>query len=323
MDAQVLANDPAARQDGIHICSLQMRPMRAAALTAATTKGKDHRRLATSAKARFDNACIFLFGVSNRLEDEDSETEKDTELCRPGLEALRLPKLTLVNVATGALMPVLATTAYSIGFTTSSVVTPAMMPMFAPETLPHVSGNWWVVNKRARAFHRCCVIAVYTQGVFSLLKLVRGDLVGGLFDMLQTGIGLTATQPQGISVMPTYVMVAGFNGVLGMLQVFQSFQGIPIRYLPILVTAPPICAIIAALCGWQICKEIRAMASGTSSGPQDSFFVRICSADFWPLSVLSPTLHSGGGDDNHDSSRSSARQHFSAFGGSGWRLGED
>merc|ERR1719362_575615 len=92
---------------------------RAVLLAAATTRGKRHGHSVTSARARFDTACVFLFGANQGLGDKASEAQEDTEVHQPGLEVWTLPKLTVVNAATAALMPAFATTAYSAGFSSS------------------------------------------------------------------------------------------------------------------------------------------------------------------------------------------------------------
>merc|ERR1719336_1751905 len=196
-----------------------------------------------------------------------------------------------------------------------------MMPMVVPYSMPSVSSDMWLGNKRARACHRCCVLAVYAQGTLALVKFISGDLVGGFFDAFQAAIGAAATKPDGSKLMPTYAMVAGFNGVLGIIQALQSYQGALVHSLPFLLAAPSVISVLAAYCGWQFCKELRAIAAGyAGSGPQNSCFVQICSADCWPLAALSPLPHDSQRFRFTRSEEPEARQGFEAFGGRGQRL---
>eukprot|EP00435_Cladocopium_sp_Y103_P026441 s1440_g6.t1 len=159
----------------------------------------------------------------------------------------------------------------------------ACIPIAVPFSVPQVSSDSWLANKRARAFHRGVVITVYSQGILTLLKLSRGDLVGGLYDGVLCAMGTYAIQPEGHRFFPTYIICCGFNGLLALLQILQGYQGVPVHFLPLLAILPPSIALFGAYCGWQFCKEVTAIAAGhAGAGPQDSCFVRVMGADWWP-----------------------------------------
>jgi len=200
----------------------------------------------------------------------------------------------------------------------------ACMPLSAPFRVPQVSPETWMANKRARAFHRCCVIGVYTQGGLALFKFAGGDLVGGLYMAIQAAMGAYAITPDGTSFMPSYLMISGFNGVLGAVQLLQSFQGVPLHNIPFLAALPPVVSILSCYWGWQFCRELRAIGTGMNcDGPQDSLWVQFMGTDAWPISALSPTLDSGERERNGGESviGAPAATRFSAFGGNGHRLG--
>jgi len=204
----------------------------------------------------------------------------------------------------------------------------ACVPIAVPFSVPQVSSDSWLANKRARAFHRGVVITVYSQGILTLLKLSRGDLVGGLYDGVLCAMGTYAIQPEGHRFFPTYIICCGFNGLLALLQILQGYQGVPVHFLPLLAILPPSIALFGAYCGWQFCKEVTAIAAGHSgAGPQDSCFVRVMGADWWP-SFLGPQVAQreerntnwGRPGDNQGNFN---RDRFSVFGGDGHRLGEN
>jgi len=331
---QVLQLDP--RQPLPHV----------APLAVAALRRKHHSGLMASAAVRFDSACTFLFSdtadlcsinigsvrqasVRERNErcgmtqhDDALEAHKWDGARRPVVDVLEFAPPNVCNVA-AALVPPLAAVLHPGGFSATGAVVPAMMPMVVPYSMPSLSSDMWLGNKRARAYHRCCVLAVYAQGTVALVKFISGDLIGGFFDAFQAAIGAAATQPEGCKLMPTYAMVSGFNGVLGIIQALQRYQGAPIHNLPLtfLLAAPSVISVLAAYCGWQFCKEIRAIASGyAGSGPQNSCFVRICSADCWPLASLSPLPHDAQRFHTTSNEEPEARQSFEPFGGRGQRL---
>jgi len=196
----------------------------------------------------------------------------------------------------------------------SPLVAPSCMPLPVLFSVPGVGPDAWLSNKRALAFHRCCVGFVYAQGAFSLLKFVRGDLIGGIYDAVMCGTGAYALDPDGIRLMPSYIMICGFNGLLGLVQVLQQFQGAPIHYLPFAVILPPLVACAAAYCGWEFCREIRAIAAGLhGEGCQDSCFVRFMAADWWPASTAPVSVRDG--------VLTSDGAPFNPFVGDGHRLG--
>lgn len=193
----------------------------------------------------------------------------------------------------------------------------ACLPIVTPFSVPQMSPDSWMANKRARAFHRCLVFAAYAQGALALYKFTQGDLVGGTYLGLQAAMGAYAVTPSGMSMMPSYMMVAGFNGILGIIQTFQSFQGVPLSFIPFSAYLTPGLALLSCYWGWEFCQELRAIGGGrTGSGDQDTCWVNFMGGDAWPVSALSrqaetQTTASAGGEASR----------FSAFGGSGHRLG--
>merc|ERR1719254_367489 len=98
---------------------------------------------------------------------------------------------------------------------------------------------------------------------------------------------------------------------------FQQFHGVPVAHLPLLLMVPPAVAISAAYCGWQFCKEVRAISAGyASEGAQDSCFVRLMGGDWCPTSlgasVTGADGQSAGGGLGFGSS-----SNFNPFGGDG------
>eukprot|EP00931_Biecheleriopsis_adriatica_P064698 TRINITY_DN39429_c0_g1_i1.p1 TRINITY_DN39429_c0_g1~~TRINITY_DN39429_c0_g1_i1.p1 ORF type:complete len:302 (+),score=58.78 TRINITY_DN39429_c0_g1_i1:60-965(+) len=186
----------------------------------------------------------------------------------------------------------------------AGVVT-ACVPIAVPFSVPQVSPDSWLASKRARAFQRGVVLTVYTQGALALLKLSRGDLIGGLYDGSQSLMGAYAT-------------------LLGLLQIFQGYQGVPLHYLPVLAVVPPCVALCGAYCGWQFCKELTAIAAGQNGvGPQDTCFVHFMGADWWPsfLGPNVPTREDRYRDWGRPGSAPNSSGRFSAFAGDGRRLG--
>eukprot|EP00440_Ansanella_granifera_P011929 gb/GFBE01012966.1/.p1 GENE.gb/GFBE01012966.1/~~gb/GFBE01012966.1/.p1 ORF type:complete len:315 (+),score=46.95 gb/GFBE01012966.1/:1-945(+) len=260
------------------------------------------------------------------IRSSDSDDEEEGELVRQTSQASSpsrplVPRGFGLDAATSlaALWP--AATAAHYGLLTGDGVVMACLPIAVPFSVPQVSPESWLANKRARAFHRGVVLTVCAQGVLTIMKLSRGDLIGGLYDGVQCAMGSYAIQPEGQRFFPTYIMCCGFNGILGLLQVFQGYQGVPVHFLPALALVPPAVAVFGAYCGWQFCKEATGIAAGQNSvGQQDTCFVRVMGGDWWP-SFLGPTVPVRQ-DNYRDWGRSSSSSRFSAFAGDGQRLGE-
>merc|ERR1719198_2055090 len=122
--------------------------------------------------------------------------------------------------------------------------------------------------------------------------------------------------------MPTYIFVSGFNGLLGIFSVFQAFQGVPMHQLPWLALLPPTTSLLSAYWGYQFCREIIAIGEGLrGDGPQDTCFVRMMTADWWPAgaSTVSPSSQTQNSTAEHRDSVPNSR--FSAFAGHGHTLG--
>eukprot|EP00443_Scrippsiella_acuminata_P080297 CAMPEP_0115521508 /NCGR_PEP_ID=MMETSP0271-20121206/79584_1 /TAXON_ID=71861 /ORGANISM="Scrippsiella trochoidea, Strain CCMP3099" /LENGTH=179 /DNA_ID=CAMNT_0002952745 /DNA_START=66 /DNA_END=601 /DNA_ORIENTATION=+ len=131
-------------------------------------------------------ANAFLFGVcidsgpdisadDRHVQRQDSVVAGEVDV-EDRSEALPISMTLLQHVA--ASLPALMA-AHSGLFATPILVAPACMPLPVLFSVPPVSSDDWLANKRARAFHRSCTVCVYAQGAFALMKLARGDLVGG------------------------------------------------------------------------------------------------------------------------------------------------
>eukprot|EP00929_Paragymnodinium_shiwhaense_P009251 TRINITY_DN113346_c0_g1_i1.p1 TRINITY_DN113346_c0_g1~~TRINITY_DN113346_c0_g1_i1.p1 ORF type:complete len:361 (+),score=75.08 TRINITY_DN113346_c0_g1_i1:58-1140(+) len=201
------------------------------------------------------------------------------------------------------------------------------LPIVAPFSMPPMTPGAWCSNKQALAYGRCVVVALYFQAGFAVLKIMHGNLVGGFMDGIQAAMGFYSLTPGGLGLFPTYMMMAGVNGVMNLLQVLQMFQGVPLQYIPQVHIWPPVTSLVSAYFGWQFCKEIRNIANGY---PQDSdgCFVRIMAGDWWP-DCLTAGMFNGGGHAEEPSSSggvfsSHSRQpQTRIFEGSGRRLGSD
>merc|ERR1719440_407337 len=74
-----------------------------------------------------------------------------------------------------------------------------------------------------------------------------------------------------------------------MMQLLQSFHGMPFHLVPKLAFGPPVVSLLTLYWGWEFSKELRAIGLGrVGDGPQDSCWVNTMGADIWPLSALSP-----------------------------------
>mmetsp|Transcript_62329 Transcript_62329/g.118276 ORF Transcript_62329/g.118276 Transcript_62329/m.118276 type:complete len:384 (-) Transcript_62329:73-1224(-) len=249
----------------------------------------------------------------------------------PSLTAqLQLPALDLFTAA-ASLLPALALRLQPE--LAMAGVTASCLPIVVPFSVPQVSEESWMANKRARAFHRCCVIAVYTQGALAILKFASGNLIGGIYDGLNAAMGAYAIQPEGLRFFPTYLTISGFNGLIGCFQIFQAYNGVPLHAIPKLSILPPILGLASAYWGWQFCREVKAIAVGLPGlGPQDTCFVRFMSGDWCsPLSPLprAPTtpqeVAQRANEGDEDAGNGLGRIHaggFRMFGGDGHRLGE-
>merc|ERR1719454_1250663 len=161
---------------------------------------------------------------------EQAEVKKEETTEYDSVAGVQLPPFQLANL--GLLLPA-AVAAHGGGLSLPAGVACACLPIMSPFRVPQVSPDSWMANKRALAFHRCCVFGVYVQGALALFKFSAGDLVGGVYLGIQAAMGAYAVTPDGVGFMPSYMMVSGFNGLLGIIQVFQTFQGVPLHYIPI------------------------------------------------------------------------------------------
>lgn len=279
------------------------------------------------------NAVAFLFCAQDAQDSKlksavviAEEEQNDYEVA-----GVKLPPFEYANL--GLLLP--AAFASHSGLLLGAGATCACLPIMAPFSIPQVSPDSWMANKRALAFHRSCVFGVYAQGALALMKFTGGDLVGGTYLALQAAMGCYSVTPDGTRFMPTYMMLSGFNGLLGIIQVFQSFQGVPLHLIPMWAYLPPMLSLLTCYWGWEFCREMRAIGAGLpGDGPQDTCWVKLMGGDIWPISALSP-MPQNDRDDDRDRVRgvdhgngsvsggSGLSNRFSAFGGSGHRLGEN
>ena len=71
------------------------------------------------------------------------------------------------------------------------------------------------------------------QTTLAMAKFFTGNLVGGFFDVMISGTGMYAASADGHSMLSSYVVFAGFNGVMDMLQLLQAYHGhLPLYLLP-------------------------------------------------------------------------------------------
>lgn len=253
--------------------------------------------------------------VGDVHKEEKTEGHNDCD----SIAGVQLPPFQLAHL--GTLLP--AAVAAHGGLYLPAGVACACLPIMAPFRVPQVSPDSWMANKRALAFHRCCVFGVYLQGAFALLKFSGGDLVGGTYLGIQAAMGAYAVTPDGSSFMPSYMMISGFNGLLGIIQVLQTFQGMPLHYIPLSAMLPPTISLLSCYWCWQFCQELRAVGAGLpGAGPQDTCWVKFMGGDIWPISSLSPTIETSERDRERASATGGVSSRFSAFGGSGHRLGE-
>lgn len=260
-------------------------------------------------------------GLASSELKRETDTDCKEEQSIHHAAGVELPPFEYSNL--GLLLP--AAYAAQSGLLVHAGAACACLPIVAPFQIPQVSPDSWMASKRALAFHRSMVLGVYIQGAFTLLKFSGGDLVGGTYMGLQTAFGAYSITPDGARMLPSYMMMSGFNGLLGLIQVLQQFQGVPLHYIPWTALLPPTISLLSCYWGWQFCKELRAIGVGLhGEGSQDSCWVKFMGGDTWPIYCLSPAVERSEGERESESARGgggvSAR--FSAFGGSGHRLGE-
>lgn len=257
-------------------------------------------------------------------DEEEAECRHVKALRFDSVGGVQLPPFELANI--GLLSPVLL--AAHGGLLSPAGAMCACLPIMAPFQVPQVSPDSWMANKRAVAFHRCCTLAVYTQGALAIGKFAGGDLVGGTYLGLQAALGAYAITPDGTRLMPSYLMISAFNGVLGLVQVFQQFQGVPLMHIPPTAIMAPTISLLACYWVWQFTKELRAIGGGlVGDGPQDTCWVNFMGGDIWPITLLSPTIETRerdrAGGESVIGGGGGVSNRFSAFAGGGHRLGEN
>lgn len=281
----------------------------------------------TSAGSSCEDSLAFLFCAPLRAEAEDETSSNTSPLIRRPSGPMRslqfLPPSLDLHGGLASLMTGLFAAAQQ-GLGSDPSVAMACMPIVVPFQVPMVDQEIWMLNKRACAFHRCCVIAVYAQGAFAVMKFARGNLVGGFYDAIQAAMGAYAIQPEGLRFFPTYLTINGFNGLLGTFKVLQVFNGVPLQDIPLMAIVPPLVALCSAYWGWEFSREIRAMAVGLPNfGPQDTCFVK-CVGCEWrlPTALSSIISRQPNNRDADESAQGMPEGGYTSFSGSGRRLGE-
>merc|ERR1719265_798693 len=102
------------------------------------------------------DAMMFIFCTEQADVKKEETTENDT--C--SVAGVQLPPFQLANLC--LLLPA-AVAAHGGGFSLPAGVACACLPIMSPFRVPQVSPDSWMANKRALAFHRCCVFGVYVQ----------------------------------------------------------------------------------------------------------------------------------------------------------------
>mmetsp|Transcript_30370 Transcript_30370/g.49506 ORF Transcript_30370/g.49506 Transcript_30370/m.49506 type:complete len:140 (+) Transcript_30370:3-422(+) len=134
-------------------------------------------------------------------------------------------------------------------------------------------------------------------------------------------------------------MICGFNGVLGLVQVFQINQGISPLDIPFFAWGAPGISCMACYWGWQFARELRAIGTGsTGEGAQDTIYVNAMGSDSWPANLIDRAAPGGlraVRDESANSSRAESLRRsrrgaadaagavarFTTFGGDGNQLG--
>eukprot|EP00928_Gymnodinium_smaydae_P043216 TRINITY_DN29003_c0_g2_i1.p1 TRINITY_DN29003_c0_g2~~TRINITY_DN29003_c0_g2_i1.p1 ORF type:complete len:382 (-),score=82.72 TRINITY_DN29003_c0_g2_i1:74-1219(-) len=275
--------------------------------------------------------------ASSEAASDDAADDKAQRRAAPALlvDALRLPQPEPAHAA--LLIPALAAAASRAGLATGGmeVVATSCLPLIVPFSMPQLSPIAWFSNKRALAYNRCVIVSIYVQGAFAVLKFASGNVVGGFFDGCQVAMGVYSLMPDGMRLFPTYMMMSGFNGIIGLLQVLQQYNGVPLHWLPTLQVWPPLVSVVSAYFCWQFltaCRDI--VADGGLMMPrerqQESCLVRAMGGDWWPA-FLSASIYgesAPGARDREADAPAGVNTFggpgpgFSVFEGSGHRLGE-
>mmetsp|Transcript_4882 Transcript_4882/g.12100 ORF Transcript_4882/g.12100 Transcript_4882/m.12100 type:complete len:407 (+) Transcript_4882:118-1338(+) len=192
--------------------------------------------------------------------------------------ALRLVATASLNVATFWNFKTLS------ALTGLKVISMACVPIVAPFNTPPVAYAHWCRNKRAVAFQRSLFFLCVAQGGLAMAKFFAGNLIGGFFDAMIAGTGLYAAVPDGVTMLSTYLVFAGFNGVMDLLQLLQMYHGvIPLYLLPFQYPAfRPLLLLLGCYFTYEFHKELSAIFQGYGcAGAQDSYFVQAMSHDIW------------------------------------------
>lgn len=227
------------------------------------------------------------------------------------------------------------------------------VPIVAPFNTPPVPLESWIGNKRACAFQRSLMFLSCAQGLMALAKFFGGNLIGGFFDCMIAGVGIYACSPEGVTMLSTYMVFAGFNGVMDFMQVLQMYHGVlPIYLLPFQYPAfRPLLLFLGCYFTWEFHKELTAVWRGYNcAGPQDTLFVKLMSHDWWGQQPGTNEFQQQGDGSNINTTQSISQrftnwgsgtvgtaqdapaqqpmqqpvgQRFAPFGGEGRRLGEE
>ncbi len=69
-------------------------------------------------------------------------------------------------------------------------------------------------------------VCIQAETTFSNFSFFGGNLIGGFFDAMIAGVGMYSASPEGVTMLPTYLIFAGFNGGMDLLQLIQMYHGV-------------------------------------------------------------------------------------------------
>ncbi|CAD7932206.1 unnamed protein product [Amoebophrya sp. A120] len=261
-------------------------------LEQSTSSSSSSRSKAAATKNLLSSYCPILLtrtvktsSSSCKTTSSTSTNSKKTQTTEfpesPQQLAMRLIATASLNVATFWKWKLLS---ISTGGLSNLFVQMSCVPIVAPFNTPPVGYVHWRTNKRAVAFQRSLFFLCVAQGGLAMAKFFAGNLIGGFFDAMIAGTGLYAACPDGVTMLSTYLVFAGFNGVMDMLQLLQTYHGmIPLYLLPFQYPAfRPILLLLGCYYTYEFHKELAAIFGGYGcAGSQDTYFVEAMSHKIW------------------------------------------
>ena len=107
----------------------------------------------------------------------------------------------------------------------------------------------------------------------AMAEVFLGDPVRGLADLIQGGFGLYVVTPEGLSSMPTYILWAGFSGMLT-LSHLQELYMLPkrhtllLKYCTISSAVQPLLCLLGCYYGWNLLVSLRENLMPLTQGGQ-------------------------------------------------------